>query len=250
MTSGFPSGGARRHTGRVHTERRSRLPGAQLWSQPAGAAHEGLVLPDGCVDLLWRTGPHGGELLVAGPDTTAHAVSTPAGTAWTGLRLPPGAAPALLGVPASALRDARVPLAELWPAARVRVLGERVAAAADTGRALEAVLAERAAGLGAAAADPLPRRAAALLGRGHPVADVADRLGVGVRRLHRLSLAAFGYGPKVLARVLRLQAALRAARTGLPAAEVAALAGYADQQHLAREVRALTGTTLTRLLRG
>ncbi|RSS88865.1 AraC family transcriptional regulator, partial [Streptomyces sp. WAC05950] len=32
---------------------------------------------------------------------------------------------------------------------------------------------------------------------------------------------------------------------GLPYAEVAYAAGYADQAHLAREVRALAGTTLT-----
>ncbi|WP_143615380.1 helix-turn-helix domain-containing protein, partial [Streptomyces sparsogenes] len=66
--------------------------------------------------------------------------------------------------------------------------------------------------------------------------------------LHRRSLAAFGYGPKTLARVLRLNRALDAARAGTAFAEVAALAGYADQAHLAREVKALTGVPLGRLL--
>ncbi|OMI40139.1 AraC family transcription regulator [Streptomyces sparsogenes DSM 40356] len=66
--------------------------------------------------------------------------------------------------------------------------------------------------------------------------------------MHRRSLAAFGYGPKTLARVLRLNRALDAARAGTAFAEVAALAGYADQAHLAREVKALTGVPLGRLL--
>jgi AraC-like DNA-binding protein len=36
---------------------------------------------------------------------------------------------------------------------------------------------------------------------------------------------------------------------GYPLAEPAATAGYSDQQHLAHEVRAIMGTTPTRLLR-
>ena len=63
-------------------------------------------------------------------------------------------------------------------------------------------------------------------------------------RLHRRSLAAFGYGPKMLDRVLRLQRALGLARSGVPFATTAATAGYADQAHLSREVRSLAGVPL------
>jgi transcriptional regulator GlxA family with amidase domain len=89
---------------------------------------------------------------------------------------------------------------------------------------------------------------AAALGAGRPVAATADELGIGARQLHRRSLAAFGYGPKTLARVLRLQRALTLARSGLPFAETAARAGFADQAHLARDVRELAGMPLTDLL--
>ncbi|WP_435842714.1 DUF6597 domain-containing transcriptional factor, partial [Streptomyces fradiae] len=85
-------------------------------------AEPGPVLPDGCMDLLWSAG----RLLVAGPDTRAHAPGDPA-AAWAGVRFPPGGAPALLGVPAHELRDRRVDLADLWPAARVRRLAGRIA---------------------------------------------------------------------------------------------------------------------------
>src|SRR5436190_23134565 len=83
------------------------------WDGPR-AAH---VLPDACVDIVWS----GGRLFVAGPDTRPVVTPTRPGTAIVGLRLRPGAAGPALGVPAAALRDLRVELAELWgsPAAEL-----------------------------------------------------------------------------------------------------------------------------------
>jgi AraC-like DNA-binding protein len=52
----------------------------------------------------------------------------------------------------------------------------------------------------------------------------------------------------MLDRVLRMNRALAAARTGLPLASVAAQTGYADQAHLTREIRALTGVPPRALL--
>ncbi|MGW4734500.1 helix-turn-helix domain-containing protein [Streptomyces shenzhenensis] len=227
----------------MYEERASRLTGAVLWhSTPDGAAG-GPVLPDGCMDLLWSEG----RLLVAGPDTRAYAPEGPA-RRWAGLRFRPGTAPAFFGVPAHELRDRRVELAELWPAARVRRLGARVDAAADPATALEELVLERVADL--APPDPFPNRLVEALEAGRRVAAAADELGVGARQLHRRSRDAFGYGPKTLARVLRLQRALRLARSGVPLAETAIRAGYADQPHLARDVRELAGMPLGRLLGG
>jgi transcriptional regulator GlxA family with amidase domain len=87
------------------------------------------------------------------------------------------------------------------------------------------------------------------LRRGSPVAAAADAVGLSARQLHRRSLVAFGYGPKTLARILRLTRALDLARTGMPPARVAAETGFADQPHLAREVRALAGVPLGELVR-
>jgi AraC-like DNA-binding protein len=64
------------------------------------------------------------------------------------------------------------------------------------------------------------------------------------RQLQRRCGTAFGYGPKTLARVLRLQRALALARRGRSFANVSATAGYADQAHLSREVKALAGVPL------
>jgi AraC-like DNA-binding protein len=76
---------------------------------------------------------------------------------------------------------------------------------------------------------------------GAPVSRAAEALGWTARTLHRRCLGAFGYGPAVLRRVLRFRRALALLHAGVPAAEAAARAGYADQSHLSREVRALAG---------
>ena len=230
-----------------YAERPSRLPGAVLWTKggdgaAADGAAGGLVLPDGCMDLLCTQG----RLLIAGPDTRAFRPGPGLGGPWAGVRFRPGAGPALLGVPAHELRDRRVELADLWPGGEARRLTERIDAAPDPAAALE----ELALRLAAAAPpeDPLVRAVAAALAAGRGVAATAEAVGLGARQLHRRSLAAFGYGPKTLARILRLQRALGLARSGVPLAETAARTGYADQAHLARDVRELAGTRVTALL--
>ncbi|MFI6245655.1 helix-turn-helix domain-containing protein [Streptomyces sp. NPDC051016] len=222
----------------MYRERASRLAGAVVWTNAPSAAGAGRVLPDGCMDLLWNEG----RLLVAGPDTRAYVTEGGTGV-WTGLRFPPGAAPAFLGVPAHELRDRRVELSDLWAASAVRRLTARVDGADDPGAALEQIALDR-----AVPRDPLLSRLVEALDAGRAVAATADELGIGTRQLHRRSLVSFGYGPKTLARVLRMRRALALARAGVPLAETAVRAGYADQAHLSREVRELAGAPLTGLL--
>ncbi|MFE7126357.1 helix-turn-helix domain-containing protein [Streptomyces sp. NPDC057617] len=225
----------------MYDERASRLDGAVVWTRtvPAGGGSVPYpVLPDGCMDLLWI----GGTLLVAGPDTQAYAPQGLDGLYCAGVRFAPGTAPALLGVPAHELRDRRVELADLWSPAEVRRLTARLASAADPAEALEAVALRRAATAGPP--DPLLRAVVDGLNAGRTVAATAEAVGLGARQLHRRSLDAFGYGPKTLARVLRLQRALALVRAGEPYAEAALAAGCADQAHLARETRDLAGLTL------
>lgn len=224
----------------MYDEWPARLPGAVVWRNrlDPGVTESARVLPDGCLDLLWN----GTDLLVAGPDTTAFVAAGPP-TSYTGLRFAPGTGAAILGVPAAELRDRRVPLTELWPRATVRRLTDRVAASATPGVVLE----EIALGLDRSP-DPAMTELVHRLRDGEPVAAVAAETGYSERQLHRRSLAAFGYGPKLLARILRLQRALDLARRGAPYAAVAATCGYADQSHLARDVKSLAGVPLTTLL--
>ncbi|MGP3922045.1 helix-turn-helix domain-containing protein [Streptomyces sp. 8N616] len=220
----------------------SRHAEAVLWTRTAGRAPH-RVLPDGCTDLIWLDG----QLVVAGPDTRAHVPGSSPGARYVGLRFPPGRGPDVLGVPAHELRDLRIPLAALWPGGRVRQLAERVSDAADPAAALEAITTDRL--RDSPPPDPLLAAVVAGLRAGETVSAVARTAGLGERQLHRRCLAAFGYGPKTLARVLRMNRGLALARAGTPYAEVAALAGYADQAHLAREVKALAGVPLGELVR-
>jgi AraC-like DNA-binding protein len=134
----------------------------------------------------------------------------------------------------------------VWGRDTARRWDDAVAAAARPGAALEALVLGR---WDDHRPDLLVAEVARRLDRGDEVAAVAGAVGLGARQLHRRSLAAFGYGPKVLARILRLGRALDLARAGVGLADAAHRSGYADQPHLARDVRALTGTSVTTLLR-
>ncbi|WP_432073779.1 helix-turn-helix domain-containing protein [Streptomyces wuyuanensis] len=223
----------------MYAERASLLDGAVVWHNEPGPGPAVPVLPDGCMDLLWTEG----RLLIAGPDTRAQPPDGPR-AAWAGVRFPPGAAPAFFGVPAHELRDLRVDLSDVWPARQVRSLAEQVTDSPDRVAALEAVALRYSADT--PPPDPLLRAVVEGLDAGGTVASTAAAVGLGARQLHRRSLDAFGYGPKTLARVLRLQRALAFVRDGVPYAGAALAAGCSDQAHLAREMRDLTGLTLGR----
>lgn len=224
----------------MYRERPSAIAGAVVWTRTSDGSAS-LVLPDGCMDLLWV----GGNLVVAGPDATSFESVQPVGATVIGLRFASGSAPTVLGVPAHALRDQRVRLDQVWPTEEVRRLEDLVASAASPGRALEVIA--QAHGRGPAAPDPLLADVRRRAGAGERVAVIADAVGLSARQLQRRSRDAFGYGPQLLTRILRLRAALVLARRGMPLSGVAATCGYADQAHFADDVRALAGTTLGRL---
>jgi AraC-like DNA-binding protein len=224
----------------TYSERATFVAGATMWRRSAEPAPTpGLILPDGCMDLLWD----GARLFVAGPDTTARWHQAPEEVSYTAIRFSGGTGPALLGVPADELRDQTPDLDELWPSGDVRRLVEQVAA--DPVAALEAWIVGRAA---SRKVDPLGSRVLKMASVGTPVAVMADYLGLSTRQLHRRCIPVFSYGPRRLARILRMGRALEKVRAGTPLAQVAATCRYVDQAHFCREVRALTRTTPARLL--
>ncbi len=220
-----------------YRERPALVPGAALWTRTAEGG-EYRILPDGCMDLLFMDG----DLIVAGPDSRAWTGTADRGTRYAGIRFAPGAAPDFLGVPAKELLNERVQLADLWSPARSRRMLDRIRSAPDPARALDEAVASL-------AEEPPDRlivqvlrsiRAGVLRG-GAGVWGLAGSVGLSERQLHRRCLNAFGYGPKMLDRVLRMNVALDQARTGLALADVAVRTGYADQAHFTRDVKALTG---------
>lgn len=220
---------------------------ACLWRRVGEREGTLLVVPDGCVDLIW--GPDGP--FVAGPDTGPVPSRVRPGDMLSGVRFRPGAAGEFFGVPLQDLRDQRIPLADLG-------------AVPSLARALDVQ------DLDPEGSDPLPAMRAAVVARmrqipdpdaaapailaglraGRGVREVAQELGLSERHLHRRTVAGFGYAPKTLQRVVRFQRALRLARSGVAAVDVAVAAGYADQAHLSHDVKRLSGVTLRHLLHG
>jgi AraC-like DNA-binding protein len=188
----------------------------------------GVILPDGCVDLVWR----GDRLVIAGPATRAALGGEP-GTPVFGVRFRLGVAGTVLGIPADEFRDEAVPVDDVWGPG----IEERVAAGGPA-----ALLAEVRARL--TPVDPLARAAALAMARPEARVDALE-LGVSERQLRRRFVAAVGYAPKTLARVLRFQRFL--ALDG-ELVERAFAAGYADQAHLTRECRRLSGRTPAELV--
>lgn len=222
-----------------------------LWTREnaGGEAHRQLIVPDGCLDLVW----HDGRIEVVGPDRAPRTVPVAGGTGFAGVRFRPGAAALLLGrIPVREVCDLQVPLEELLPR-QAGVLAERLAPAGGP-RAAVAVLDWFAASLpdGRAFVDRVVERAVAVLDRPGPLrlGQLACELGLSERQLRRRVTDAVGYGPRTLHRVLRFQRALALGRSGsLGLADIALRAGYADQAHFTREVRDLAGIPPGALLR-
>lgn len=190
------------------------------------------VLPDGCMDLISMDD----RIVVAGPDTVA-SITARDGEPYVGLRFRPGVLPRLIGVPAGEMRNRRVPLADLRPLPRrARSLTELTAQlAADAPRNETAPWSL-----------PQLRLVTDTVATGSTVADLAQSLGWSPRTLQRQCTAVYGYGAATLRRILRFRHARQLLDSGLAITDVAARAGYADQPHLHREVRALAGVPLAR----
>jgi AraC-like DNA-binding protein len=213
---------------------------ACTWEQATAAAHEQRVVPDACLDLIWS----GEGLHVAGPDTRARVVELAPGSRLVGVRLQPGAAGAVLGLPASELCDTSPDAADVLGREVAAALREALAAAQNPHALLQRAVELR----GVREPDPLVAAAVRALGLPRArVGSVAVELGVSARQLQRRIGDAVGYGPKVLARVLRFRRLQ--ALPPAPLADLALDAGYADQAHMTAEVTELAGISPVRFLK-
>lgn len=200
------------------------------------------VVPDGCVDITWIDG----ELSVAGPDIAAALSPIAPDSTVVGIRFRPGAARRWLGLPMSEIVGSRVALGDFW-GTRAQEIANKIGDASTTAmrmKILETALCPLASNFGAPPPDMgFVFNALRTDSAGPGMAVILDRLDVSPRTLRRRCQDAFGYGPKTLDRILRFQRFLRLARQPeVPRlANLAFEAGYADQAHLTREVRRLSG---------
>lgn len=217
-----------------YSERRSAALPATVWRQVA-APQESQVYPDGCMDLIWT----GERVLLAGPDAATVRYAMGKALTLTAIRFHPGIAPIVLGLPADQLVNARLDLADVWPAQRVRRWLDALNVARRPGAVLEELAVQR-----LSTSDGPPRWLAPTLGllaAGVPVGEVADRIGASARQLQRRSHWHFGYGAKTLQRILRVNSAADLLRAGGDLSDVAYRSGFADYSHMFRDFRDVTG---------
>ena len=202
------------------------------------------ILPDAHADLIfWR-----GRWVIAGYDTTVHAFDRGKGSTAFGLRLPHGVLHSLLRAPATRALDRRIDLVEVDAG-----LDRRLRAACASPAATSGALGD----VAEAVAERLPKTPdrmaddalAFLDNAAGAVAATARAFGCSERTLRRYSLSIFGMSPVLLRQILQFQRALGPLRKGVPPAEAAALAGYADQAHLCRATRRFAATTPARISR-
>jgi AraC-like DNA-binding protein len=205
-------------------------------------------LPDGRTSLVFRVleGGRHGDVCVAGPRTRALYKNATGLVRAVMLQFKPGWSAPLLGVEANALTDQIIPLEDVWGRSGATLFQELL-----TARSLPEVLGRIS---HAAALRPHPafepasarlaRRAVRLLEGGEArVERVAEQLGVTARHLRRAFLQNIGIGPKDFARTLRLQRAVRMAKSSKDWGRIAADAGYYDQAHLIADFHEFVGFT-------
>lgn len=201
------------------------------------------ILPDGCADIMvYDDDPP----RVAGPDAVTRWATHRGGLVIVGIRLRPGACRAVLRCPAERLVNGSLLLGDIAPGATA-LHRQLVQSANLSGRLALLEGWVRAALARTTDADHAVIAACRMLGADSTIGigDVAQRLGWSARTIHRQFLGACGYGPKHFQRIMRINGALRAAQgvTSMRLGDLAAAAGYADQAHMTRDFREITGFT-------
>jgi AraC-like DNA-binding protein len=206
------------------------------------------------LDAPWRVEGARLDSFLAGLHTRPTTVAGDRVFSCLELRLTPLGARRLLGRrPLHEVTDRSLPLEELLPGTQTLLARLRdVSGWEERFDCVESFLIRR-----LAESDPPPRelewawRQLVRSGGRVRVRTLARELDWSPRRLIDRFRDHIGLPPKGVARVIRFDRAVAALRSGQPRiAEVAAACGYADQAHLARDFRALSGITPAQLVAG
>jgi AraC-like DNA-binding protein len=238
----------------IHPSARLRRYVECYWAQSQEGPDDHLVLPDGCVDILFsRSGGEPVGLATVGLMTTAARVPA-AARSFFGVRFRPGMASAFIPG-AERLTDDTRPLDDLVGSVARRMF-ERLAEShnlEEMGGLMDQLLRPL---------DPpdIGERVLWQLESAEASLDeVISQSGLSVRHFRRLCLERAGVSPKYLSRILRFRKAVQ--RMGAlrdPAqnnlaqprwADFAVACGYYDQAHFIREFQEFAGCTPGRFLK-
>jgi len=211
-------------------------------------AAEGLFrefLPDSGVHLVIRLSPSGGRMALLGPATEKASFELVPGATYLGVRFRTAQAPRLADLPAAELTDGHAEVLRIGrrPADAVMDELQSLPDLAARQRLLEPLLRWPAPPLVTNARCRNAARAVEARGGQLRVHDLAREAGLHVRSLERLLRAELGISPKRLIRLVRLRQVLGALHHGGygTLADLAHACGYADQPHMVKDFRHLTG---------
>lgn len=215
---------------------------------PSGAAH--LVVRLGGRPIRIFSGPDdrlGNDLsrcLIGGARASSYAKRVDESSASVGAVLRPGATHSLFRAAAGDFANRHTSLEDVWPAAAVAELRERLTEAAGLERRLsiwEYFLMCRLPG--EMGLDPMIAHMLSGLNRGMVIGDLVTDIGLSHRYLAASFVQAVGLTPKLYQRVRRFNRVLGHLhqRSETPLADLAARLGYADQAHLNRDFREFAG---------
>ncbi|MBS2014187.1 MAG: AraC family transcriptional regulator [Deltaproteobacteria bacterium] len=182
----------------------------------------------------------------------ARRMRTVAGGAVVLARFRPGGAARVFAEPLHLVGDAVVALEDLVPRRDVDRLRQRIAEARDDHGRVEVLETFFTSRLRSEASDPFVAHALEALDArpgGIRIKDLARELGISQDVLERRFRRVVGATPKQLASLLRLRRAIDAHRHSISLSRLAVEAGYFDQSHFNRELRAITGETPSRFFR-
>ncbi|MDW5442668.1 AraC family transcriptional regulator [Polaromonas sp. SM01] len=191
-----------------------------------------------------------GHAVVNGPRARFYAKDVSAPSGAIGVQLLPGAAQALLGMPADELAGQHVRLEDIWSSG-AGLMREQLLAAPSPDeklRCLEMLLHRRLEATPTSATPPMVTLALQQFRTGSSVEEAVTQSGYSHRQFIRLFSPSVGLPPKLYCRVQRFQKALELMRGDIPArqpafTEVALGAGYSDQPHFNREFLEFSGLT-------
>lgn len=206
------------------------------------------VLPDGALRLVIGLGDRPTAFVVGA--SIRPAVLTLSGRMHgLSLTLRPGAALALFGLPAAELAGQAPALESLWRGGADELV-DQLAAAPTKAACVQRVwrmLARRAVPLAGGSHEIVEATTRLITGASGALAlrELAQRTGLGERRLQQLFSGHLGLSPRAFGRLARLQAMVRTLReeTEPDWARLAADGGFYDQSHLIHEFRDLFGLT-------
>ena len=213
------------------------------------------ILPDGRVEIILHYGvrferhlPSGrielqDRSFVVGQMLAPACIGHRGRAGVAAVRLRPAAIGGVLGCEASEITGRFVDLDALF--GRTDTLRERLALAAGDAHRVRLLEEWMAARVCAAPPRDMTAAVATIVAHGGSVdlSRLASDCGISLRQLERRFLAGVGVTPKVFARLVRLQAALRRISAGDPLADVAHACGYFDQPHMARDFSRLAETS-------